>query len=203
MTASELNALVGDGQLRRLFFHHRSSEYRLTAPAHPRADGDQPAGARHAARTAARSGDAPGQPAVGVDRQAAATQRLTGRRTSGADANWRWIAWLVLGIGGLIAAAGVAIGVGNLRHVLYGERADGVVTEIVRDGDMYAPVVRFRLPQGESIEVRDLASGAPDFAVGDASPSSTGPRRPRTFASRRSTGSGSCRCCSQASAASG
>jgi hypothetical protein len=85
-----------------------------------------------------------------------------------ADANWRWIAWLVLGIGGLIAAVGVAIGVGNLRHVLYGERADGIVTEIVRDGDMYAPVVRFRLPQGESIEVRDLASGAPDFAVGDA-----------------------------------
>ena len=85
-----------------------------------------------------------------------------------ADANWRWIAWLVLGIGGLIAAAGVAIGVGNLRHVLYGERADGIVTEIVRDGDMYAPVVRFRLPQGESIEVRDLASGAPDFVVGDA-----------------------------------
>ncbi len=119
-----------------------------------------------------------------------------------ADANWRWIAWLVLGIGGLIAAAGVAIGVGNLRHVLYGERADGIVTEIVRDGDMYAPVVRFRLPLGESIEVRDLASGAPDFAVGDAV-TVLYPRRPRTFASRRSTGSGSCRCCSQASAASG
>lgn len=37
VTASELNALVGDGQLRRLFFHHRSSEYRLTRRQHIRA----------------------------------------------------------------------------------------------------------------------------------------------------------------------
>ena len=46
--------------------------------------------------------------------------------------------------------------------------ADGVVTEILRDGDMYAPVVRFRLPQGETVEVKDLGSGAPDFSTGDA-----------------------------------
>jgi len=84
------------------------------------------------------------------------------------DRNWRWIAWLILGIGGLIAAGGVLMGLGNLRHVLYGERAEGVVIEIVREGDMYAPVVRFRLPQGGPMEVRDLASSAPDFAVGDA-----------------------------------
>lgn len=84
------------------------------------------------------------------------------------DTSWRWIAWLILGIGGLIAAGGVAMGVGNLRHVVYGERADGVVIEIVREGDMYAPVVRFHLPQGESVEVKDLGSGAPDFSVGDA-----------------------------------
>jgi hypothetical protein len=37
VTASELNALVGDGQLRRLFFHHRSSEYGLTRRQHIRA----------------------------------------------------------------------------------------------------------------------------------------------------------------------
>lgn len=37
VTASELNALVGDGQLSRLFFHHRSSEYRLTRRQHIRA----------------------------------------------------------------------------------------------------------------------------------------------------------------------
>lgn len=37
VTASELNALVGDGRLRRLFFHHRSSEYRLTRRQHIRA----------------------------------------------------------------------------------------------------------------------------------------------------------------------
>lgn len=37
VTASELNALVGDGQLRRLFLQHRSSEYRLTRRQHVRA----------------------------------------------------------------------------------------------------------------------------------------------------------------------
>jgi len=37
VTASELNVLVGDGQLVRLFFHHRSSEYRLTRRQHIRA----------------------------------------------------------------------------------------------------------------------------------------------------------------------
>jgi hypothetical protein len=41
------------------------------------------------------------------------------------------------------------------------------VIEIRRDGDMYAPVVRFRLADGETLEVTDLASGAPDFAVGN------------------------------------
>jgi hypothetical protein len=84
------------------------------------------------------------------------------------DASWRGIAWTILGIGGLITAGGVLMGLGNLRHALYGERADGIVTEIVREGDMYAPVVRFSLPQGETVEVRDLGSGAPDFSAGDA-----------------------------------
>ena len=37
VTATELDALVGDGQLRRLFFHHRSSEYRLSRRQHIRA----------------------------------------------------------------------------------------------------------------------------------------------------------------------
>jgi hypothetical protein len=84
-----------------------------------------------------------------------------------ADRDWRWIAWLILGIGGLILAGGLALGLGSLRHVLYGERADGEVIEMRRDGDMYAPVVRFRLPGGGTQEVVDLASGAPDFTVGD------------------------------------
>jgi hypothetical protein len=83
------------------------------------------------------------------------------------DTSWRWIAWTILAIGGLITAGGVLIGLGNLRHVLYGEKAEGLVTEIVREGDMYVPVVRFRLPQGETVEVKDLGSGAPDFAAGD------------------------------------
>ena len=83
------------------------------------------------------------------------------------DRSWRWIAWLILGIGTLILAGGLALGWGSLRHVLHGERAEGEVVEIRREGNMYAPVVRFRLPNGESREVKDLANGAPDFALGD------------------------------------
>ena len=97
------------------------------------------------------------------------------------DTSWRWIAWTILGIGGLIAAGGVLMGLGNLRHVLYGERADGIVTEVVRDGDMYAPVVRFRLPQGEAVEVKDLGSGAPDFSTGDAVTVLYLPENPQDF----------------------
>lgn len=97
------------------------------------------------------------------------------------DASWRWIAWTILGMGGLITAGGVLMGLGNLRHALYGERADGVIVEIVRDGDMYAPVVRFRLPQGETVEVKDLGSGAPDFAAGDTVTVLYLPENPQDF----------------------
>jgi len=83
------------------------------------------------------------------------------------DRTWRWIAWLILGIGMVILTGGLALGWVSLRHVRYAERAAGEVIEIHRDGDMYAPVVRFRLPDGEARDVTDLASGAPDFAVGD------------------------------------
>lgn len=97
------------------------------------------------------------------------------------DASWRWIAWTILGIGGLITAGGVLMGLGNLRHALYGERAEGVVTGIVREGDMYLPVVRFRLPQGEAVEVQDLGVGAPDFSAGDTVTVLYFPERPRDF----------------------
>jgi hypothetical protein len=83
------------------------------------------------------------------------------------DRSWRWISWLILGLGGLFLVGALALGWGSLRHVLYAERADGEVIEIRREGDMYAPVLRFRLPGGETREVKDLGSGAPDFAVGD------------------------------------
>lgn len=83
------------------------------------------------------------------------------------DKSWRRISWLILGIGGLIVAGGLALGLGSLRHVLHGERADGEVVEMRREGDMYAPVVRFALPDGEIRTVKDLGSGAPEFAVGD------------------------------------
>ncbi len=98
-----------------------------------------------------------------------------------ADRDWRWIAWTILGIGGLILAGGLALGLGSLRHVVHGERADGEVIEMRRDGDMYAPVVRFRLPGGETQEVKDLASGAPDFAVGDKVRILYMPQDPRDF----------------------
>src|ERR1044072_3942559 len=83
------------------------------------------------------------------------------------DRSWRRIAWIILVIGGLIMAGGLALGWGSLRHVLYAERADGEVVEIRREGDMYAPVLRFRRANGEIQELKDLGSGAPDFAVGD------------------------------------
>ncbi len=84
------------------------------------------------------------------------------------DKGWRWISWLILGIGGLIVVGGLALGYGNLKLVLYGERTPGVVTENRREGDMVAPVFRFRLPSGEAHEVKGLGAGAPEFAVGDA-----------------------------------
>ena len=83
------------------------------------------------------------------------------------DRSWRRIAWIILAIGGLILAGGLALGWGSLRHVLHAERAQGEVIEIRREGDMYAPVLRFRRANGEMQEVKDLGSGAPDFAVGD------------------------------------
>ena len=97
------------------------------------------------------------------------------------DNSWRWIAGLILGIGGLILVGGLALGLGSLRHVLHGERADGEVIEMRREGDMYAPVVRFRLSSGETQTMEDLASGAPDFAVGDRITILYMPQDPRDF----------------------
>lgn len=97
------------------------------------------------------------------------------------DRSWRWIAVLVLGIGGLIVLGGALMGLGNLRHALFGERADGVVIEIMREGDMYAPVVRFRLPNGDLHEVKDLGSGAPDFSAGDVVTVLYMPENPEDF----------------------
>jgi hypothetical protein len=82
--------------------------------------------------------------------------------------SWRWPARLILGIGALIVLGGLAIGYGNLKLVLYGERAPGEVTEIRQEGSMYVPVFRFRLPGGDWHEAKALGSGAPEFAVGDA-----------------------------------
>lgn len=99
----------------------------------------------------------------------------------GFDRSWRLIGWLILGVGGLILAGGLALGWGSLRHVLYAERADGEVVEIRREGSMYSPVLRFRLPGGETQEVKDLGSGAPDFAVGDRVTILYMPQKPEDF----------------------
>ena len=111
----------------------------------------------------------------------ARSRRTNGRRHASFDSSWRKIAWLILGIGGLIVAGGAALGWGSLRLVLYGERADGEVIEIRREGSMYAPVVRFRLPGGDVQEVTDLGTGAPDFAVGDRVMVLYAPRDPTDF----------------------
>ena len=98
-----------------------------------------------------------------------------------ADGSWRWISWLLMGIGGLILLGGLALGYGSLRLVLYGERTTGEVVENRRDGDMYAPVVRFILPNGETQQIVDLGSGAPDFAVGDRVSVLYMPQDPQSF----------------------
>lgn len=83
------------------------------------------------------------------------------------DRTWQRISWLILGIGAAILAGGLALATGSLRHILHGEQAGGEVIEMRREGDMYAPVVRFRSGDGRVHLVKDLASGAPEFAVGD------------------------------------
>lgn len=98
-----------------------------------------------------------------------------------AERDWRWIASLILGIGGLVVAGGLALGFGSLRYVLYGDRVDGVVTAIERNGDMYSPVVRFRVPGGTLREVKDSGSGAPDFSVGDTVDILYMPQNPESF----------------------
>ncbi len=97
------------------------------------------------------------------------------------DMGWRRIAWGIFAIGGLIVAGGILLGLGNLRHVLYGDRADGVVIDIVREGGMYSPVVRFRLPNGELQEVTELGGGSPDFSRGDLVTVLYMPENPRSI----------------------
>lgn len=83
------------------------------------------------------------------------------------DKSWRRIALAIVGVGGLIVAGGVLMGLDSLRYVLLGVRAEGAVVAIERDGGLYVPVVRFSLPSGEAVEVRERGAGAPDFSVGD------------------------------------
>jgi hypothetical protein len=81
------------------------------------------------------------------------------------DRDWRWTTWAI-GIGGLMVVFGLALGLGSLRHVLHGERADGEVVEMRREGVAFAPIVRFGLPGGGAQEFKGVASNAPDLSVG-------------------------------------
>jgi hypothetical protein len=83
------------------------------------------------------------------------------------DNSWRRIAFVILSIGSLFVLGGILLGQGSLRLVVQGAQAEGEVIGIRPDGQMYEPVVRFRLPDGTWHEVKDLGTGAPDFAVGD------------------------------------
>ena len=97
------------------------------------------------------------------------------------DNSWRWIALLILSIGGLFVLGGILLGQGSLRLVMHGAQAEGEVIELRQDGQMYEPVIRFRLPDGTWREVKDLGSGAPDFAVGDRVTVLYWPDDPDTF----------------------
>lgn len=66
VTATGLASLLGEGQLFRLFFRHRSSQHRLTRRQHVRPDGAQPAGRDDTARTAPRCRDPQGQRLVTI-----------------------------------------------------------------------------------------------------------------------------------------
>jgi hypothetical protein len=83
------------------------------------------------------------------------------------DNSWRWIALLILGIGTLIVAGGVALGWGSLKLVLHGQKTEAEVVEL-RDVDgKRAPVFAFRLPSGEVREAVGEAVDAPKFTQGD------------------------------------
>lgn len=83
------------------------------------------------------------------------------------DRKWRWLAWLIVGAGGILVVGGLALGLGSLRYVLQGVPALGDVVEMRRDGDSHLPVLRFPLPGDEMQTVTGPARGAPDVAVGD------------------------------------
>jgi hypothetical protein len=106
------------------------------------------------------------------------------------DKSWRRIALAIVGVGGLIVAGGVLMGLDSLRYVLLGARAEGAVVAIERDGDLYVPAVRFSLPSGEAVEVRERGAGRRISPSAMELPFSTFPKTRRTSSSGRSNGSG-------------
>ncbi|MBM3647857.1 MAG: DUF3592 domain-containing protein, partial [Alphaproteobacteria bacterium] len=131
-----------------------------------RLDGAQSACRDDTARAASRSRDPSGS-AAGDHRRCPSPEAGLSAPRMAVDRTWQRISWLILGIGGLLLLGGLALGWGSLRHVLHADRADGEVIELRPEGDMHAPVVRFRLANGEVREGKDLGSGAPEYAIGD------------------------------------
>jgi hypothetical protein len=81
--------------------------------------------------------------------------------------NWRWVSWLILSIGFLIVGGGVAIGYGGWNLVANGKSATAEVVELRLANRQYAPILQFPVANGGRHEVRDIAKGAPDVAIGD------------------------------------
>ena len=81
--------------------------------------------------------------------------------------NWRWVSWLMLSIGLLIVGGGVAIGYGSWNLIAHGKSATAEVVELRLANRQYTPILQFHVATGRRHEVRDIAKGTPDVAVGD------------------------------------
>ena len=83
------------------------------------------------------------------------------------DTTWRWVGWLMLGIGALVVAGGVALGMSSRSLALHGVHAEAEIVELRLISRMHAPILRFRTADGQTREVKDIAVASPGVAVGD------------------------------------
>jgi hypothetical protein len=154
VTATELSSLLGEGQLFRLFFRHRSNQHRLTRRQHVRALMELSRLAETTPREQLLNTATPqGQRLVTIvdalRRQHPA--RLLWPSTVAANNE---ISWIILGMAAcswpVAWRSGAACGMCSIPN------ADGDVVEIRREG-VYAPVCA-RLASGETRRSRTLAA---------------------------------------------
>ena len=154
------------------------------SPAHSCPDGAQPSAERTPRdRLLDPASQAQARLAAIIDalRQKPATSRCDDRRSDGEtpisiDRSWRKPAWLILSIGGLIMLAAWR----SASACAMSSTASALTEKWSRKSGMYVPVVRFRLPNGDTQEVMERM-GAPDFAVGDRIYDSYAPQNPSDF----------------------